>query len=72
MLVRIDGCYETVAFARKGLDELRILRRITESFSKTKNRFVEAAVEIDKGPLWPQPANEILSRHQFAGRLKQG
>jgi hypothetical protein len=71
-LLGSDGRYETVAFTRERLDELRILRRITKSFAKAEDRFVEAAVEIDKGACWPKPADEILSRHQFAGSLEEG
>ena len=55
--IGIDGRYKTVAFARKGLDELRILGRITKGFTEAEDRFIEAAVEIDKRALWPYAAD---------------
>jgi hypothetical protein len=68
-----DGGDETVAAARKGFDETRVLVRIAESATQHQDRSVHAMLEIDEGVGGPEAALQFFSGEQLAGLFeKQG
>jgi hypothetical protein len=68
-----DGGDETVAAARKGFDETRMLVRIAEGAAERLDRCVHAMLEIDEGVGGPEAALQLFSGEQLAGLFeKQG
>jgi hypothetical protein len=57
--------------ARQGLDELRILRRISQGLAQFLDGMVQAVVELDEGVGGPEPGSQVFSRDNFARTLDQ-
>lgn len=67
------GGDETVAAARQGFDETRLLGRIAEGAAERLDRRIHAMLEIDEGVGRPQAALQLLAGEQLAGLFeKQG
>ena len=62
---------KAVAAAAKGLDEARILRRITQRLADLVDGFVEPVVEVDEGIRRPKRLLEFLSCDHVAHVLEQ-
>jgi hypothetical protein len=65
------GGDEAVAAARKGLNEARLLVRITKGAAERLNRRVHAVLEIDEGVGRPEPVLQFFAREQFARLFKE-
>jgi hypothetical protein len=67
------GGDETVAAARQGFDETRVLMRIAESAAERLDRCIHAMLEIDEGVGGPEAGLQLFSGEQLAGLFeKQG
>jgi hypothetical protein len=64
-------CDETVAAARKGFDETRVLVRIAEGAAERLYRCIHAVLEIDEGVGRPEAALQLLPSKQFAGLFEK-
>lgn len=62
---------EAIAPARESLDETGSFRRIAERHADLIDGFGEALVEIDEGPLRPDPCLELAPGHDLAGLVQQ-
>jgi len=65
------GGDETIAAARKRLNETRLLVRIAKRAAQSLNRRVHAMLEIDEGIGGPKTFLQILSSEEFARVLQQ-
>ena len=66
----LDRGDEPVAAAVQRLDKSRIVRVVAERGPQPLHRGVEAVLEINEGPLGPQPIAQLLPRDDVAGPLE--
>jgi hypothetical protein len=66
-----NRCDESVAALRKRFDEAWALGGIAERLAEPVDRFVQAAVEVNKGVSRPQPPLQFLARDHLGRPLEQ-
>jgi len=65
-------CDEAITLAGQGFKEASCSPEFSEDLAQVIDRFVEAAIDVDKSARWPQPADKFFAGHWFAGLFQRG